>query len=374
MPDLPALPISTSDDATRRERAKERLYVACQSVGWGTLLIVQLLFVNAMAPKGMGRWELSVQVITLGVLITHFSRRLIHRWRWKELGSRALLPRLIGLTLVQSLVWCGLNLGITHFVMGPIPQNKIPLPLRFSLGFANGFILMMTWSAFYFFYNLYDRNTRLELDRARLAATVKDAELRALKSQINPHFIFNSLNSLRALIDEDPTRARQAVTQLANLLRYSLQSAQCETVAFEDELRVVSDYLALEQVRHEERLRVRLDISPETLGLAVPPLLLQTLVENAIKYGISTRPEGGEIVISAHLAGGRLELRVMNPGELAAARPTMTPATVSTGLGLKNAAERLRMFFGDRARLELRAESEARVVAEVSIPRQIARA
>jgi sensor histidine kinase YesM len=121
-------------------------------------------------------------------------------------------------------------------------------------------------------------------------SSVKEAELRALKSQVNPHFIFNSLNSLRALIDEDPARARMAVTQLANLLRYSLQSGQLETVPFEDELDVVNDYLALEQVRHEERLRLRLDIAPEALQLPIPPMLLQTLVENAVKYGISPRP------------------------------------------------------------------------------------
>ena len=91
---------------------------------------------------------------------------------------------------------------------------------------------------------------------------MKEAELRALKSQVNPHFIFNSLNSLRGLIDEDPDRARQAVTQLANLLRYSLQSGHLETVPFEDELSTVNDYLALEQVRHERRLRVRVDVAP----------------------------------------------------------------------------------------------------------------
>ena len=165
------------------------------------------------------------------------------------------------------------------------------------------------------------------------------------------------------------------MTQLANLLRYSLQSAQAETVAFEDELRVVNDYLALEQVRHEERLRVRLDIAPETLGLAVPPLLLQTLVENAVKYGISTRPEGGEVTVTARCADGQLELRVINPGALAGpAELHRKSGQGSTGLGLHNAAERLRMVFGERARLRLRPDGAARVVAEVSIPGQAVRA
>jgi LytS/YehU family sensor histidine kinase len=183
---------------------------------------------------------------------------------------------------------------------------------------------------------------------------------------VNPHFIFNSLNSLRALIDEDPARARQSVTQLANLLRYSLQSGQLETVPFEDELRVVNDYLALEQVRHEERLRLWLDIAPDTLALPVPPMLLQTLVENAVKYGISTRPEGGEIAIIARCEGGALRLTVTNPGEVATAATTARAA--STGLGLHNAAERLRLLFGERATLQLWAETPSLVVAEAVLP------
>jgi LytS/YehU family sensor histidine kinase len=277
--------------------------------------------------------------------------------------------------VAQSLAWTVIGFIYT---LGLNWICDVPWSSKFTVGQAvmiswiNGAFIFLAWHCIYFFYHLFDRFNRLEIERLRLTASVKEAELRALKSQINPHFIFNSLNSLRALIDEDPTRARQAVTQLANLLRYSLQSAQSETVAFEDELRVVNDYLALEQVRHEERLRLRLDIDPDTLGLAVPPLLLQTLVENAVKYGISNRPEGGEIVISARCEGGNLRLRVTNPGELADGAKLAKSAS-STGLGLKNAAERLKMFFGDRAQLQLRAETDCLVVAEVSMPVQINR-
>jgi signal transduction histidine kinase len=362
-------------EAARRERLKARLYVACQLTGWGLFLLLQLAFVNATAKSGAGPWELVVQAMTLGLLITHVSRRAIHRWGWKELGARALVPRMIGLATVQSAVWSALGYGLAYAVLGYPLEGKLPLPLLLVISFTNGFVLLAVWQAFYFFYHTYDRNTRLQLERARMEATVKEAELRALKSQINPHFIFNALNSLRALIDEDPGRARQAVTQLANLLRYSLQSAQAETVPFEDELRVVNDYLALEQVRHEERLRVRLDIAPETLGLAVPPLLLQTLVENAVKYGISTRPEGGEVTVTARCTDGQLELRVINPGALAEPGAlTGGGGKGSTGLGLRNAAERLRMVFGEGARLRLRPDGAARVVAEVSIPGQAVRA
>ncbi|MES2692369.1 MAG: histidine kinase [Verrucomicrobiota bacterium] len=377
-----ALPSPAGDEA-RLQRAKDRLYVICQSVGWGALTLVQMAVLNAVAKVGSGPWELALLSSCTGLLLTHLGRTLIIQRRgWKKLDWKGLLPRVLALSCGLSVMWTAVCFDITYWVMEHPNRVGTSSPLVLIVSIVNGVVLMLMWLSFYFFYNAYDRTHRLELDRARLMASAKESELRALKSQINPHFIFNSLNSLRALIDENPARARQAVTQLANLLRYSLQSAQAETVAFEDELRVVNDYLALEQVRHEERLRVRLDIDPETLGLAVPPLLLQTLVENAVKYGISTRPEGGEISITARCENGQLEIRVTNPGELptasvqaaAANRSGALAGGGSTGLGLKNAAERLRVFFGERARLELRSASESRVIAEVSIPMQTARA
>ena len=132
---------------------------------------------------------------------------------------------------------------------------------------------------------------------------------------------------------------------------------------FEDELRVVSDYLALEQVRHEARLRVRLDIAPGVLSLSLPPMLLQTLVENAVKYGIAPRREGGEIAIVARCERDQLRLQVINPG-------TLTPNGGSTGVGLRNAAERLQLLFGARATLSLREDPPGRVVAEVCVPQE----
>lgn len=373
-------PVAKSDllpeDVARRTRARARIYGFCQLAGWGTFLGLQLIFYRMFESPARPRSEIatvsSIVIITaVGLFLTHYSRRFIARWGWKQLGWRALLPRVAATSVVLSLVWTGFGLGYTVGVLQEPWTLNSRVGLKLGLSVTNGAFMFAGWYCVYFCYHLFDRYNRLQLEQLRLAALVHEAELRALKSQINPHFIFNSLNSLRALIDENPARARQAVTQLANLLRYSLQSAQSETVAFESELRVVSDYLALEQVRHEERLRVRLDVEPATLTLAVPPLLLQTLVENAVKYGISTRPEGGEIVVTARCVQGQLELRVINPGELPAAGAV---ASGSTGVGLKNAAERLRLFFGDRARLRLRAEDASHVVAEVSLPMQEARA
>lgn len=379
MESLPSPNVIIADDSTR-ERAKMRLYVLMQLIGWGIFLALQIVFSigltmkSGAAPHGrLCQVAIIVMISALGLLISHYGRALVSRWGWKNLGWRALLRRILGFSALQALVWISLGFAWPYLVLRYTWPSETPWPMVFALTWLNSTVAFIGWHCIYFFYHLFDRYNRLEIERLRLGGAVKEAELRALKSQVNPHFIFNALNSLRALIDEDPARARQAVTQLANLLRYSLQSAQAETVAFEDELRVVNDYLALEQVRHEERLRLRFDIAPETLGLAVPPLLLQTLVENAVKYGISNRPEGGEIVIIARCEDGQLRLRVTNPGVISQDRKAGAGSS-STGLGLRNAAERLRLFFGDRAQLQLRSETPTLVVAEVSLPVQITRA
>jgi len=368
------------EDVDRRERAKQRIYVLCQSLGWGFFLTIQAVFSLVFAKGEEAREPASTVALVamislLGLLLSHYGRSLMENWEWKQLGWRALVPRVIGFSAVQSLVWSVVGYGYTFalykFLDCPWPSKYSPV-LYFAISLINGTSLLVGWHCIYYFYHLFDRFNRSEIERLRLAGAAKESELRALKSQVNPHFIFNSLNSLRALIDEDPPRARLAVTQLSNLLRYSLQSGQLETVPFEDELRVVNDYLALEQVRHEERLRVRLDVAPETLAMPVPPMLLQTLVENAVKYGIATRPEGGEVAIIARCEGGALSIRVTNPGSLQSGAAPGRP--ISTGMGLRNAADRLRLLFGERATLRLRAEAPALVIAEAILPLELARA
>lgn len=381
----PASVSSTSvllEDNQQRERAKARLYVLGQTCGWLFFLALQVFFLFVYPPKTLGAQDdryMAVAmigfVIALGWLITHYTRHLMTRWGWKTLGWRALAPRILATSGAQSALWSLLGYGYPYVVLQLPWSSRLPLPAAMALSWVNGVIMLTGWLCVYFFYHLFDRYNRLQIEQLRLAAHAKESELRALKSQVNPHFIFNSLNSLRALIDEEPARARLAVTQLANLLRYSLQSGQLETVPFEDELRIVNDYLALEQVRHEERLRVRLDIAPETLTLPIPPMLLQTLVENAVKYGISTRAEGGEIAIVARRENDALRLQVTNPGELApVARLSGGGGGTSTGLGLRNAAERLRLLFGDRASLQLRTGAPHLVIAEAILPLPGARA
>lgn len=350
----------------------DKLYVLAQCVGWGGFTLLYIALAQLTRRLALVDACLFIATNAIGLLISHLYRRWIHRRGWKQLNWTALFPRVVVGTLLLSVIWTMVAWPLYALLGDHLEPRKISDAAVFIYSVFNGVWLFALWSLLYFGYHMADRFRRSELDRARLAATVKEAELRALKSQVNPHFIFNALNSLRALIDEDPARARLAVTQLANLLRYSLQSGQLETVPFEDELRIVKDYLALEQVRHEERLQLRLEVDPATYALSVPPMLLQTLVENAVKYGISSRPEGGEIAIISRCDDQGLVLRVTNPGTLPDANdPRRGRAPNSAGLGLRNAAERLSMLFGQNAALELRAAGPDTIVAEARIPQSI---
>ena len=365
---------SAIDTQTRLQKAKERLYVLCQFAGWGIFLSIQIVITQVFGQADENRNRINtlstlVMVAAMGLLLTHYARRWIDRWGWKQLGWRALISRVVSIAIVLSLLWSVLGYSYTYLVLCQTWPSKYSPVLIFSISVVNGSCLLGVWLCLYFFYHLFERLNRLQVEQLRLATSVKEAELRALKSQVNPHFLFNSLNSLRALIDEDAPRARESVTRLANMLRYSLQSGQQETVSLEDEIRIVEDYLALEHIRHEDRLRVRWDIQADARPVSLPPMLLQTLVENAVKYGIGTRREGGEVAIAARIEGATLNIRVTNPGDLSA--PASTAAALagsSTGVGLRNASDRLKLLFGDRAQLTLLAEPAGCVTASVIIP------
>jgi two-component sensor histidine kinase len=347
--------------------APSRYYWPAQFFGWGAFMaanVVISLFFQTMSWK---TWVWLGLFTMVGIELSHRYREHIARRGWKELPFSALWWRaalaVLGLAVVHGTILMLTSL----WAFGPSSIEGKDLSAQQLLGIAfanlvNLGIVYSVWSGVYFAWHGMQRQRRAEIERLRLEAAVKEAELRALKSQINPHFIFNSLNTVRALIDEEPGRAREAITRLANLLRYSLQSGQQATVPFEEELEMVNNYLALEQVRHEARLRVKMEIDPRVLDLPVPPMLLQTLAENAVKYGIAPRREGGEIRVTARLEPTALVVRMTNPGSLG-------QNGASTRVGLRNSSDRLRLLFGERAAVELREEAPGSVVAEVRIPR-----
>ncbi len=201
-----------------------------------------------------------------------------------------------------------------------------------------------------------------EMEALRLEAARQEAELRNLKLTIQPHFLFNSLNSLRSLIASRPAEAREFVTRLSTFLHAGIAEAEEDLLPLERSLSVARTYLEIERVRFGDRLAVEIEATPEARAAAFPPLLLQTLVENALKYGLAKRPEGGRIRIEATVANGQLRVAVTNDGRI------VQPPAESLGTGLRSAERRVKLIFGPAATVSLREEAGAQVVAEVLVP------
>jgi hypothetical protein len=198
---------------------------------------------------------------------------------------------------------------------------------------------------------------------ARLAEQLAAARLAALQMQVHPHFLFNSLHTAAELVHENPSLAERTLLRLADLLRRSLRESAREEVTLADHLELVDCYIELESVRLEGRLRVRYDVPDELLGATMPALLLQPLVENAVRHGVARRGEGGEIVVSARRTESGFEVEIANdlPGSDAPARHA------GTGIGLANVRARLAHRFGDRASL-VTDDTSGRFVARLSLP------
>jgi hypothetical protein len=225
-------------------------------------------------------------------------------------------------------------------------------------------ILIALWLLIYFVWHYVERSRKDQLDRFKLESMVKELELKTIKAHINPHFIFNSLNSIRALVDENPQRARGAITELSNLLRSSMQAEKTETVTLEKEMKIVEDYLALEKIRFEDRLQVQMNIDEDTLDQQVPPMMVQTLVENAIKHGISKQVNGGTITIHSDFVNSHYELKVENTG-------TLHNQNNQDGFGLKSTQDRLKLLFGPNSSFGIKQETENTVAVTVALPVKI---
>ncbi len=189
-----------------------------------------------------------------------------------------------------------------------------------------------------------------------------EVELSNLKAQLNPHFIFNALNSIRALVDEDPLKSKESITQLSHILRNSLLTDRKKLIPFSEELKTVMDYLSLESIRYEERLKTKIDIDKNSGKFMVPPLMLQTLVENGIKHGISNLKEGGEISISSKMFGKHLQLQIRNSGQLS------NSFSEGKGFGIDNTRKRLNLIFGDSASFEIKNDTNKTVICTLNIP------
>ena len=328
--------------------------------------------------------------VALGVFFSHLMRIIIIRFGLLQKSLNKQLLQFFIITFCLAFLVSYINVeALIGF--GIIKQDDVDLLERTDVSYwisklllvlssaFSYFILFFIWSLIYFVYHYVAKSRKQQMDTLQLESLVKELELKTIKAHINPHFIFNSLNSIRALVDENPERARKAITELSNILRSSIQADKSEAVAFEKELYLVKDYLALENMRFEDRLKIEYKVDENTLALPVPPMMLQTLVENAIKHGINKQILGGVVRIISTIKNNFHELSVQNTGYLngqvsVEARlddPRLNDPVghaFGRGFGLSSTTDRLSLLYGNKAKFEIRQASPTLVEAKVLIP------
>ncbi|MBK9284602.1 MAG: histidine kinase [Sphingobacteriaceae bacterium] len=338
--------------------AASKIYWICQLLGWSLYVFINLIFFG-LKNEATTFKEFTIYLLQLpiGIGLTHLYRQLLLHYNIQEKKFPA--------QLVFVLI-CSLIMGITFFfhTTGLLIYFKVILTDLSSFYIfqitSNYTLVFCLWSAIYFGFKYFQNYKKVEIDSLRYAAANKESELSSLKAQLNPHFMFNSMNSIRALIDENPVKAKSAVTQLSGILRNTLLLNKSKVIPLSEELELVQEYLKMEKIRYEERLNFEFKIEKEVLHSLIPPFIIQSQVENAIKHGISKLPGNGNIIIEAFKLGEFLKIKVSNTGKISTEKPL-------TGVGFQNSIQRLQLLFGIEGQIFI-SELNNLVVVDINIP------
>lgn len=343
------------------------LYWKLQIAGWivTSLYWPYTAFFNSNFIWSIGIADFILDV-AVGITITHLYRQLALKNKWHRLDLHALISRIAIAIVALSLLYMMLITAKLYIIRRLLlPGYSLSFGAFFESArlqiFITGTRLMAVWVLAYHLYHYSRRELETVKENARLSLIAKDAQLNKLAAQLNPHFFFNSLNNIKFLIAENPELARRAIDLLSELLRNSLNNNADRLISVQDEIHLVKDYLELEKMRFEDRLRYSIDCDPNTLQQFIPPLIIQTLVENSIKHGIEKRKDGGCIQVNVERAHGSIDIRVQSTGILSN-RDRMT------GIGLNNLIERLYLQYNGHASFDLIQTDNTTVTATIVIP------
>ncbi|MDA9267489.1 histidine kinase [Salibacteraceae bacterium] len=335
-----------------------KYYYTAQLSGWSLyILISTVVFMLTGTKLSFDVLGGIYLVFALGLIISHLYRWIIIELGWLEKDISSLIPRVALACILLAIGFHGVYIFIGNMAFG----WKLAYT-RSDANLVTWGMLFFIWSLIYFTYNFFQRFRKEEIKNLQLESAKNEYELRRLRDQMNPHFIFNAMNTIRALIDEDPSKAKRAVTQLSNVLRSSLQAGESDLIPLAKEIEIVKDYLEIEKARYEERLYVEWQIQPTTERVKIPPLLLQTIVENSIKHGIAQLPDGGKIFIESVADENAVDINIFNTG---AYNPE---ATSDSSLGLENTRNRLNLSFGAKAWLTIGNHAENTVKTTIHLP------
>ncbi|PRC93834.1 sensor histidine kinase [Solimicrobium silvestre] len=337
-------------------------YGLCQLLGWGLIVLFNLSYSFFMpSSEWLGLTLIAVWGGCAGLALSHSWRRHLrqHHLLEQALLSRNALHIVIGIVVIGSIQL--LLVYGAFLLVQPVGMSKgwawIPSSLLFWI------FTFVAWTVFYATVLSRRRIRHTELEKLQLEIYLKENELRALQAQINPHFFFNSLNSIRALIYHDADAAAEMIDQLSNMMRYTLQVGQTTTVTLAQEWAAVRSYLSIEKIRFAERIKVTEQMDSAFDQLEIPPMVLQILVENAVKYGVEQRSSECQIELRVQRQDKHLQIQVANQGRLA----TIITTNNSTRLGINNIAKRLQLLYGEQASIGIE-ERDGWVIATLLLP------
>ncbi len=340
--------------------SKIRLYWLLQMMGWGGFVAILLFSMFTFVPKPLPFQPIALQFVigASGLLVTHLYRLVAIRYRWSHLPLGRLILHILGgsflaSVVVQILVHGAMLTFLDWNSYSPIRWNEFPYYV------LNIFIIILGWSIFYFLYQYWERIRQSRIDKANYERALKEAELVALKAQINPHFLFNALNNIKSLVRIDPEKSRDSISNLSEMLRYSIQHSERALVKVEEELEMAENYLLLEKIQYEERLSFEMQISEQTRQALVPPMTIQLMLENAIKHGISQIEDGGSINLNISADRQHLMIELINTGKITERK--------ETGIGIRNILERVEILFQDQGHFALK-EEENQVISTLVLP------
>ncbi|MEZ4799191.1 MAG: histidine kinase [Flavobacteriales bacterium] len=321
---------------------RELIYWLCQIIGWGLFVLGNILSAPFVGSDLNQVVKLSIMIFLMGIGITHLFRILVHRWGWKKSNNWLLVPRVLIASIVMGFFLVSFNTAITDLINGDSLDLTSFFRAKFLLNVINFSVLFLLWCLIYFAVSILQNWRKEEIQNLELKAAKTEVELNSFKAQMNPHFMFNSLNSIRALVDENPSNAKNAITMLSSIMRNNLLFGKRQTVTIKEELDLVENYLSIEKIRFEERLNISMDIDSNTLSYEIPPFMLQTLVENGVKHGVSKIIEGGEIRLSCQLMGDVVQIEIVNSGKF-------EQDINHTGFGISNTKKRLELLYDGEA-------------------------
>lgn len=345
-------------------KKQEYAFWILQILGWGFINLISVFVVKQIS---ISLLIYSVIMGTvLGVAVTFLLRLYLKRAiRFDGFGIKELIKVLVSF-LFASLLFAVLNFifGYVYVEFGPAltPSELQMFKYHDNVGIQvlNSLFLIGAWTVTYLVIKLLLKLNRDRIERLELNTHLKQAQLNTLKGQINPHFMFNSLNNIRGLMLEDVEKSREMLTKLSEILRFSLTQNSSNAISVREELEMVDNYIDLSKIQFENRLEFFKNLDEDTLDLQIPPMVIQLLVENATKHGISNLKKGGAIVLNIKKEKEHLVIEVRNTGKLKIAKD-------STQLGLKNIQQRLNLLYADRASFNLN-EISNEVVATIKIP------